>query len=152
MNIELQKSLVSEWYMGFTHRDGDRFVATLADNAVIRAVGNSPFSGTFEGKATIQAAVAPLFAAFEPCENPETDTEWKIMVADGIRVVGMMAVNWKSAATGADYPQRYCQVFEFDGDKISGIWEFFDTALIQTALAGNALSNPETPVEKPLSF
>jgi ketosteroid isomerase-like protein len=152
MNKEQQTTLVSEWYEGYTRRDGERFLATLADDIKIQPVGNSPFSGTFNGKETIKAGLGQLYAVFAPLENPQQQAKWKIMVADGTRVVGMMSVFWQSATIGNDYHQTYCQVFEFKGDKISRIWEFFDTALIQTSLAGNTLANPETPVAERMDF
>jgi hypothetical protein len=151
MDIDQQKHLVSEFYAGLATADLDRFLAALCDDAIFNVAGKSPISGRFQGKEFLLNTVLPQVLGELEMETFEFAKKWKIMCADGTRVVAFMEADGM-AKSGIRYNQRYCQTFEFRDGKIGGVWEFFDDCLAAQALFGNSLAIPEAEPAQAFEF
>jgi len=151
MDIEQQKHLVSEFYAGLSTADLDRFLDAQCDDVSYNVAGKSPVSGNFQGKEFLRDEIVPQVLGALDMATFEFAKKWKIMCADGTRVVAFMEADGM-AKSGKRYNQRYCHTFEFKDGKIGIVWEFFDDCLAAQALFGNGLVNTETEPEQPFEF
>lgn len=111
---------------------GDRqpFGDAMADDFTWHMIGTTPWSGTFVGKTDVrERIVRPLFAQFA---TQYTNTPKRIL-ADGDFVV----VECKGdviTKTGKPYRNTYCNVIRMRDGKMVELTEYFDTALVSSAL------------------
>ena len=148
---EIGKELVALYYKALAESDVEAFLAVQQDDVVYNVNGSTPVSGRFVGKDFLQNVVAPEVFARLQMDTFRFASKWKIMCADEQRVVVFMEADGKSA-NGERYNQRYCQTFGFRDGKIAEVFEFFDTALAQSALWSNRLAEPEMPPEQQFEF
>lgn len=141
---EVGKELIAKYYQALRDMDVDGFLELQTDDVVYNVHGSTPVSGHFVGKDFLRDLVAPLVFGNLQLDNFEFAKRWKIMCADEHRIVVFMEAEG-IAKNGDRYDQRYCQTFGFRDGLICEVFEFFDSALAQTALFDNPLSTPETP-------
>jgi ketosteroid isomerase-like protein len=112
------------------------------DDIVIHMAGTTPASGRLEGKAAVtdELIAQQVHAALVP-EKMHFAKRWKIMCADDERVVAIMEGGGPTVS-GDVYDQTYCEIFRFQDGKVIEMHAFFDTALAERALFGNALAVP----------
>lgn len=148
---EAGKELVAKYYQALSDMDVDAFLELQQDDVVYNVHGSTPVSGHFVGKDFLRDVVAPLVFGNLQLDNFQFAKRWKVMCADEDRVVVFMEAEGV-AKNGQRYDQRYCQTFGFRDGLISEVFEFFDSALAQTALFDNPLSTPETPPAERFQF
>jgi ketosteroid isomerase-like protein len=148
---ERNKQLVGAWYAALAAVDVEGFLAVQTDDVAYNVTGRTPVSGFFQGKKTLTEDILPLVFNALQTETFQFSKRWKIMCADESRVTAIMEAEGL-ASNGLRYDQRYCHIFGFRDDKISEVWEFFDTALAAVALFGNELVKPEPDPKVPFRF
>lgn len=108
----------------------DEMLGTMADDVRWTLIGNTKFSGTFNGKKELlERLIYPLFAQMESMGTDTTDN----MVAEGDYVVVQTRGQGRRTKTGNDYNNTYCIVYKIADGKIKEVTEYCDTELITAA-------------------
>ncbi len=128
---EKNKELVRAAEERLAGGDGAGWLAALADDVRWTVMGETSWSGTYEGKAAVRTELlAPLLAQFaEPYRRTVRQ-----LLAEGDWVVARCTGDSVTTA-GARYDNEYCFWYRLDGGLIREIIEYGDTALIERALA-----------------
>ena len=122
------------------------------DEIVIHMAGSTPASGRLEGKAAVtDDLIARQVHAALDVTKMRFAQRWKIMCADDERVVAIMEGGGPTLS-GDVYDQVYCEIFRFRDGRIIEMHAFFDTALAERALFGNALQIARSAPAKPLTY
>jgi ketosteroid isomerase-like protein len=129
----IQEDLVCAFYRALATGDLPLFLSIQTDDVVYNISGHSPISGQVVGKRALVEDILPQIFPGLQMDTFQFSKKWKVMCADERRVVCFMEADGLGT-NGKRYDQRYVQVFEFRDDKISGVWEFFDTALADAVL------------------
>lgn len=148
-NIELTTKYLDAMQAG----DWETVEAMYHDDIVIHMAGTTPASGRKEGRAEVtdRMIAEQVHGALVP-ERMHFASRWRIMCADDERVCIIMEGGGPTKA-GDVYDQVYCEVFRFAEDgRMIEMHAFFDTALAERALFGNALATPREKPEKPLAY
>lgn len=137
--------LVNAWYDALAEASVEKFVAVHAPDVVYNISGHTPISGQIRGLQTLLDHVLPLVFGALDMSNFRFCKRHKIVCADSERVVGVMEADGP-AVNGVRYDQRYVHIFAFRDGRISGVWEFFDTALANAAMF-HGMSGPVPGVD-----
>lgn len=116
----------------------DLLVSLLDENQfeLIVPCSTGVLSGIYRGKQTFLTEVLPKVFAYVDPEKITFCKTFKIMSADGARVVSI-AQNDGLAKSGRGYNQVYAHFFTVRDSKITQIIEFYDSALADNALWGD---------------
>jgi ketosteroid isomerase-like protein len=133
-DIEAQKAIVRDW----AERAGssDRW-HNFAPDFEWTMIGTTPVSGLMVGARGVAEQMAPFGARMAKLEVTidaligEGDTVVKIAHSDGL------------TKDGTPYRNQYATTFRFEDGKVVEVVEYLDTALIETAVFGRTLSDPE---------
>lgn len=110
--------------------NGKPFVEAMADDVSWTIPGDTPWSRTYRGKqAVVQDLLRPVYAQFA---TPYVSSTRRVM-ADG----DMVVIEFDGRVTtkaGKAYNNRYCYVCRMEGGRIKDLVEYFDTALVNSAL------------------
>ncbi|SDO04690.1 nuclear transport factor 2 family protein [Polaromonas sp. JS666] len=110
--------------------NGKPFIEAMADDVSWTIPGDTPWSRTYGGKqAVLQELLRPVYAQFA---TPYFSTTRRVM-ADG----DMVVIEFDGRVTtkaGKAYNNRYCYVCRMEGGRIKDLVEYFDTALVNSAL------------------
>lgn len=110
--------------------NGQPFMDVLVDDVRWTAIGSSPWSRTYEGKATIVAELMrPLFSQFADQYRARATR----IVAEGDIVV-VEARGHVMTKSGRPYNQTYCYVFRLAGGQVRELTEYLDTDLVNQVL------------------
>jgi ketosteroid isomerase-like protein len=105
-------------------------LALMADDIRWTLIGNTKFSGTFNGKKDLlDRLIYPLFAQMESMGTGTTDN----VVAEGDYVVVQTRGKGRRTKTGKDYNNTYCIVYRIADGKVKEVTEYCDTELITAA-------------------
>lgn len=108
----------------------DAMLAMLADDVRWTLIGNTKFSGTFNGKQELlDRLIHPLFAQMESMGKGVTDN----VIAEGDYVVVQTRGTGRRTKTGNDYNNTYCIVYRVADGKVKEVTEYCDTELITAA-------------------
>ncbi len=108
----------------------DEMLAMMADDIRWTVIGNTKFSGTFNGKKElVDRLIHPLFAQMESMGTGITDN----VIADGDYVVVQTRGSGRRTKTGKDYNNTYCMVYKIADGKVKEVTEYCDTELITAA-------------------
>ena len=125
------KRVVEEAFAELANGKGRRFVEALADDVRWTIIGDTAWSGTWTGLASVQVELLePLFAQFATTYRAELVR----LIAEGDWVV----IEFRGdVTTTANRPYRntYCYVCRMDEGKVKEITEYCDTKLLTEALA-----------------
>ena len=125
-NRQLMQGVFDELAAG----NGQPFMDVLADDVRWTAIGSSPWSRTYEGKATIVAELMrPLFSQFADQYRARATR----IVAEGDIVV-VEARGQVMTKSGQPYNQTYCYVFRLAGGQVRELTEYLDTDLVNRVL------------------
>jgi ketosteroid isomerase-like protein len=106
--------------------NADAFLGSMSDDVKFTLIGNTKFSGVFNGKQEFIAKVlAPLGAALENGLVITPDN----LIADG-EFVAMQSRGKSTAKNGKSYNNTYCHVFCIANGKIREVTEYLDTELV----------------------
>ncbi len=110
--------------------NGRPFVDMLADNVRYVVMGQTPWSGVYEGKeAMMNRCIRPVHARFQEPGGTFAD---RIMVDGDLAAIEGHGIH--ATKDGHAYNNRYCWVFRFEGEKVVEMVEYMDTALTAAAL------------------
>jgi uncharacterized protein len=110
--------------------NGKPFVDAMADDFSWTIPGDTPWSRTYSGKqVVINELLRPLYAQFA---TPYVSTTRRVM-ADGDTVIIEFEGRVRTKA-GKAYNNRYCYVCRMEDGKMKDLMEYFDTALVSSAL------------------
>jgi ketosteroid isomerase-like protein len=125
------KELMREVFDALAEGDGRPFIGALADDVVWRIIGSTDWSGTWEGKADVQAKLLdPLFAQFA---TRYRNRAIRLIAEDDHVVIECRGdVTTKS---GHPYRNTYCYVCRLEGGRVRELTEYCDTELLTKALA-----------------
>ena len=121
-NKEMIRTMFAELGKG----NADAFLGAMSDDVKFTLIGNTKFSGNFNGKQEFIAKVlAPLGAALDGGLAITPDN----LIADG-EFVAMQSRGKSTAKNGKSYNNTYCHVFRISNGKIREITEYLDTELV----------------------
>ena len=121
-NKEMIRTMFAELGKG----NADAFLGAMSDDVKFTLIGNTKFSGAFNGKQEFIAKVlAPLGAALDGGLVITPDN----LIADG-EFVAMQSRGKSTAKNGKSYNNTYCHVFRITNGKIREITEYLDTELV----------------------
>lgn len=124
------KALVQSIMDARAQRDHGPFRAAMADDFVWRIIGNTAWSGTYDGKAdVIERLLKPLYAQFKA---PSRIVPTRIL-ADGDYVV-VQCDGDATTLSGEQYANTYCFVIRVEDGMLRELTEYCDTALIDRVL------------------
>jgi uncharacterized protein len=142
------RTIVEQWYKALAAGDVNTVISTFHSELKASVIGTTPVSGRYEGRdAFIAGTLGVVFAALDP-ERARFAQTWKVFAAEGDRVAGLMAGN-ATTKSGVPYNSVYCQLFTIADGQIAEYLEFVDTALVESAIFDNPLSNPPSALPRP---
>jgi ketosteroid isomerase-like protein len=110
--------------------NGKLFVELMADDFRWTVTGTTPWSRTYDGKATVmRRLMRPLFAQFA---GLYTNTARRFIAEDEHVVVECSGQT--VTKSGEAYDNRYCYVIRFAGGKMRELTEYLDTELVARVL------------------
>lgn len=108
----------------------DAMLGVMADDIRWTIIGNTKFSGTFNGKKELlDRLIYPLFSQMESMGTGVTNN----VVAEGDYVVIQTRGSGRRTKTGKDYNNTYCIVYRLADGKVKEVTEYCDTELITAA-------------------
>jgi uncharacterized protein len=120
------KDFVTRLFDRWEHGDMQSFFDAVADDVRWTAIGHTPISGVYTSKAEyLEKCYRPLMARL----NGPARCEVRRIIADGDTVV----VQWRGETptrAGQPYIQEYCWVLRVDGERITEVDGYFDTAAV----------------------
>ena len=126
MGAAENKQMISKMFAELAGGNAEAFMGAMADDLRYTLIGNTKFSGTFNGKQELIARLLePLMASLT---NGIALTPYNL-VADGDFVV-MQAHGKAMSKSGKAYNNTYCHVFKIVGGKIKEVTEYLDTELV----------------------
>jgi uncharacterized protein len=130
MDAAENKALMQQVFDELAEGDGRPFVEVLADDIRWRIIGNTEWSGTWDGKPAVQAKLLdPLFAQF--------GTRYRSKAIRLIAEDDYVVIECRGDVTtklGRRYRNTYCYVCRLDGGKVRELTEYCDTELLTKAL------------------
>jgi uncharacterized protein len=108
----------------------DAMLGLMAEDIRWTLIGNTKFSGTFNGKKELlDKLIYPLFGLMESMGTGTTDN----VIAEGDYVVVQTRGSGRRTKSGKDYNNTYCIVYRLADGKVKEVTEYCDTELITAA-------------------
>lgn len=127
---ERNRTTVTTIMEALSRGDLQPFGDAMADDFTWHMTGTTPWSGTYAGKDDVRQRM--LRALFSQFATRYTNTPKRIL-ADGDFVVVECRGNVVTKS-GRPYCNTYCYVIRLRGGKMVELTEYFDTALVSSAL------------------
>jgi ketosteroid isomerase-like protein len=127
---ESNRARISQIWAAMAQGDGALFVDAMADDFTWRMTGQTPWSGTYSGKADVRGRL--LKALNAQFATPYRSTPSRIH-ADGDFVIVECQGEVKTNR-GRDYNNTYCFVIRMRDGQMMELTEYFDSALVNEAL------------------
>ena len=152
MSVKQNKELIEKWYKAVTDSDFETIFDMHHEDDVYNILGNTPVSGRIYGKdACCNGMIGQKLLEKLIPEIVKFSKEWKIIAAEGDRVVGVMK-GGGPCKNGEDYEQTYCEIFTIRDGKNIVLHTFFDTVLIEQCLFDNSLKSKPSIVKDPFQI
>jgi len=133
MTADQNKELVTKTWQAFVKGDIDTALANMSDEISWVIPGNlQGVSGLKRGKAAIREFGSGIGRAFPQGLNSQINR----VHAAGDDTVVVELTNSGKAATGKDYRNEYCFVFELENGKIRRVREYVDLLTVKDTLMG----------------
>ena len=130
MDASANKQLMQHVFDELAAGNGQPFMDALADDVRWTAIGTSPWSRTYEGKATVVAELMrPLFSQFADQYRAQAT---RIVAEDDIVVIE--ARGEVTTKSGRPYNQTYCYVMRLADGRVQELTEYLDTDLVNQVL------------------
>jgi hypothetical protein len=131
LNAARNKQLMKDVFAELAKGNGEPFVEVLAEDVSWTIIGNTPWSRTWNGLASVQIELLdPLFAQF----GSRYRAEAVHLIAEGDHVV-IESRGDVTTKAGRPYRNSYCYVCRFEDGKIRELTEYCDTELLTEVLA-----------------
>jgi ketosteroid isomerase-like protein len=125
------KQLMEGVFAKLAKGDGRPFVEALAEDVRWTIIGNTAWSGTWTGLASVQIELLdPLFAQFASTYRGRAVR----LIAEGDWVV-IESRGDVTTTSGAPYRNTYCYVCRLEDGKVKEITEYCDTKLLTETLS-----------------
>lgn len=131
MNAAANKRLMRDVFAKLADGNGQPFVDALAEDVRWTITGDTAWSGTWEGFASVRAELLdPLFAQFDTGYRARAirlvaEDDWVVIESRGDVVT----------KAGKPYRNSYCYVCRLADGKVRELTEYCDTQLLTEALA-----------------
>ncbi len=132
------RGLIERAYARAATGDPQLLIETLADNVVWTMMGTATWSATFRGKAALIERYLKPFG--DVLDGPFVVTAERL-IADGEFVAVQAGIQARTKA-GADYQNRYFNLFRFHAGKIVEVFEYGDTLMMEAVLGAYPGSGP----------
>lgn len=129
MGTTENKQLVEGMFRELSRGNAEGYLAGLADDVKFTIIGNTKFSGLFDGKKNV---VERLLGGLGAELDGGLTVTPEHVVAEGDTVV-VQAQGSSKTKTGKRYDNTYCIVFRIAGGKVARITEYLDTELVTEA-------------------
>jgi uncharacterized protein len=108
----------------------EEMLGLMADDVRWTLIGNTKFSGTFNGKKELlDKLIHPITAQMESMGTGTTDN----VIAEGDYVVVQTRGQGRKTKSGNSYNNTYCIVYRIADGKVKEVTEYCDTELITAA-------------------
>lgn len=122
----ISRDIVLRFFESSNKGDMETCTELLSDDLVWTDIGETRFSGRYEGKATVfENLIGPLFSQLKAGIYSEIET----VIAEDDKVV-VVSKGRSETQEGVKYDNEYCQIFTVKDSKIVEVVEFCDTALV----------------------
>ena len=149
MTVIENKKLIEKWYIALAEGDFETIFDMHHEDVVYNMLGSTPVSGRIYGKdACCNGMIGQKLLEKLIPEKIKFSKKWKIVAAEGNRVVGLMEGGGPTQS-GEEYNQTYCEIFTIRGGKIIELHAFFDTVLVEQCLFNNSLTKEPKPISDP---
>ena len=125
------KELVRRIFDGLAQKNGELFVASMAEDFTWTVTGTTKWSRKYVGK---QAVLKELFGALRDNIAGPARTIAERIIAEGEFVV-VEARGDNVSRSGKPYCNRYCFVFRVQDGKLREVTEYLDTELVTAAFS-----------------
>jgi ketosteroid isomerase-like protein len=130
VSAEVNKQLVRAIFAELETGKGALFVATLADNVVMRITGQYSWSRSFTGK---EAVMRDLYGYVRSLVKQGSRTIPLHIFADGDHVI-VEARGAMTTLARETYDNEYCLIYRFSGGRIVEMREYCDSVLCEARL------------------
>jgi ketosteroid isomerase-like protein len=131
MGAAENKQQMTDVFSELAKGNGRPFVETLAEDVRWTIIGDTAWSGTWDGRASVQIELLdPLFAQFAS----EYRAKAIRLIAEGDWVV-IESRGDVTTTSGRPYRNTYCYVCRMQDGKVKEITEYADTKLFTEALS-----------------
>ena len=126
------KHLLEKIFEELSRGDSRPFIEALADDVVWTAMGRTPWSGSYHGKANVLTNLLGELGARLASRYKATAQR---IIAEGPYVV-VQARGEAVTKAGAPYNNEYCFIYRVENGAIKEVTEYLDTELVTSALGG----------------
>ncbi|NNL84004.1 MAG: SnoaL-like domain-containing protein [Myxococcales bacterium] len=129
---ERNKEIVRAAVTALSRGDYERFLADAADDLEFHVIGDTAFSGTVSGKATLLAQLDQALG-----DGLEGNLEMSIerLIAEG-DFVAEQSTGQARTKGGVDYHNTYCRIWKIEDGSVQSITEYLDTEAVTQVLVG----------------
>ena len=136
MSAAANKQLMQHAFAELATGNGQPFLDCMADDFTWKAIGTTAWSRPFHGKEVVRRELfRPLFAQFT---TQYTNRAVRMIAEDDHVVVECRGD--VMTQSGKRYNNEYCYVIRFADGKMRELVEYFDTALVESALRAPEIS------------
>ncbi|MCC6435208.1 MAG: nuclear transport factor 2 family protein [Acidimicrobiales bacterium] len=126
MSTETTRALIDDYYAALAKGDRARLLELLAPDAVWIPPASAPIGTTEGAEAIAEALGATIVKQMFDLKKP-FKLEIRRIVVDGDVAVVQQRLTATAKATGLDYDNQYCWVYEVRDGRIAHIEEYADT-------------------------
>ena len=125
--VEDNRKIIETYYSSISKGDFDTIISLMHEEVVFNIIGESPYSGIWEGRDNIYTILVPAVVSNLKAESTKFAENWAIMCVDENRATGLMSAKAETHK-GEKLDMTYCHIMTFNQNKIIEMHEFFDTA------------------------
>ncbi len=125
--VEDNRKIIETYYSSIAKGDFDTIISLMHEDVIFNIVGESPYSGLWEGRDNIYTILVPAVVSNLKAESTKFAENWTIMCVDENRATGLMSATAETHK-GENLNMTYCHIMTFNQNKIIEMHEFFDTA------------------------
>jgi ketosteroid isomerase-like protein len=133
MSTETTRALIDDFYTALRKGDRARILELLAPDAVWIPPATAPLARTEGAEAIADALGGDIVRSTFDLSKPFA-LEIRRMIADGDVAVVQQRLTATAKATGADYDNQYCWVYEVRDGRIVVLEEYADTIVAGKAM------------------
>ena len=124
---ENNRKIIETYYSSIAKGDFDTIISLMHEDVVFNIIGESPYSGRWEGRDNVQNILVPAVVSNLKAESTKFAENWAVMCVDENRATGLMSARAETHK-GEKLDMTYCHIMTFNQNKIIEMHEFFDTA------------------------
>jgi ketosteroid isomerase-like protein len=134
------KDTVRDYFNKLGAGDARGAFALMSEDVQYRLIGSTPLSVDAHGmREAIKTIIGPFTSRLV---DQQIELKADELIAEGDTVVAL-ARSKAMGLTGLPYENEYAMVFRVRDGKITSLVEYLDTALVETAVFGKKLVEPE---------